>query len=200
MQDYSQELLYEALQLSESVFSEGEDVFQNVYDGEVSDYVIIEDIRNRIISETLEEGNIIYPEELDGFEDLGGEEAVRFFYDAEFNGSEGISQELEVPSELEDVVDVGDGSVSYEVEALPYLLIVEEAVHLSKEDTEFAQDYEDSVRQGSHEASVGDVSQSSDNTEAGSQEIGVEDGSENGSEDKISELEGIWQEVTGAEE
>jgi DNA-binding transcriptional regulator GbsR (MarR family) len=145
-----QEVLEEAVELSQAVFSSGQTYFESEYDGLLDEYIIIEDVRNRIESATMDIGDPVYPADLepfDSFESEGENYAGIFgmvepgmdlsgFADA-LDISEGYASKL--VGELEDaglVETSGNTSAKeyfYGEEALPYLMVLDEAERLVEE-------------------------------------------------------------------
>lgn len=194
------EVVYEAVELSGAVFSEGRDVFDSQYDGELDAYLLVEDVRNRIEVATMDSGEMVYPEDLPGFEELGGEEVVRQFY-----GLEG-GRDVDLPGILyeEGLVEETREGVFYGENALPYLLVVEEAERVLESSQELGGEVEESLEQYSVEAVDED---SEEELESEPVEAGVgDDGGDKEVDDevgedvdKVDELSRIWDDVAGSE-
>ncbi len=83
MTGLSDGVVSEAVELSEAVFSDGRESFEDSYDGEIDDYMLIQDLRNRIDEAMMDtDGKIPYMDDLPSFSDLGHDEDswARVFY------------------------------------------------------------------------------------------------------------------------
>lgn len=199
MTGLEEDVVYEAIELSGAVFSEGKDVFDREYDGRVEAHMLVEDMRNRIELATMDSGEMVYPEDLSGFDELGGEEVVREFYGFE------AGEDVELPEILyeEGLVEETREGVFYGENALPYLLVVDEAERVLESPQELGIEVEESFDEDSVEAVDED---SEEELESEPVELGVEgDGGDNeiGDEvgeggDKVDELSRIWDEVAGS--
>jgi hypothetical protein len=179
-------ILEEAIELSEAVLSEGRSYFENGYGGELETYMIVEDLRNRIEMATLDSGEMVYPEEVPGLEELGGREAAEVLR----------GNPLE-PGDYREVFE--DGEVNYTRDAFAYFLLFDEAKRLVEED--FSQGAggeveEDPVSESVKEEEV--YQEEVEDPEGGQEEseAGVEDRESGESEDKVEELERIWEDVS----
>jgi hypothetical protein len=145
MTEPGDEVVYEAAELSKAVFSSGEEVFRENYDGDAGNYMLVQDLRNRIEIATMDSGEMVYPEELESFEEFeaDSEEAVRFFY--------GVGEDYDLDQDLAEVfegsglVESSGGDFFYGENAFPYLLLVDEAERIVEGPVE--DDYEDPVEE-----------------------------------------------------
>lgn len=206
MSGLSDDVVYEAVELSEAVFSDGEAVFNRDYDGEIGAYMVVEDVRNRIEVATMDAGEMVYPEELLGFEELGGEEAVEIFYSIE------PGEDVDVPDVFLEagLVEEADGDIFYGENALPYLFLIDEAEKVFEPIYHDAEVIEPDEGPEYFEAEVldqgkEDPSFEKQEVEPGSgsrkDESDVSEGEEAVSveeEDKLEELSRIWDDVSGS--
>ena len=148
MSELNDDIAYEAVELSDAVFSRGREVFNEDYDGLVENYFVIEDLRNSIEAAMMDKGGEIpYMDELPSFSDLGYKETswVKVFDYLDPESSYGdladISEFTEghipnVVSKLEDEEMVNSvekqfsRDVFYGEKAFPYLRIISEAKRL----------------------------------------------------------------------
>jgi hypothetical protein len=192
------EILEEAVQLSEAVLSEGRSYFENGYSGELETYMIVEDIRNRIEMATLDSGEMVYPEDIPGLEELGGREAAEVLWENPFEPGD-----YKKVFEEHGVLEAEDGEVNYTRDAFAYFLLFDEAKRLVEED--FSQGTgggeetmveEEPVPEAVEEEEV--YQEEAEDPEGGQEEseVGVEDEEPDESEDKVEELERIWENVS----
>jgi len=214
MTDLDEDVLYEAVELSKAVFSSTENTFERDYDGDVEEYMLVEDMRNRIEIATLDSGGMIYPEKLPDFEELGGKEALKAFYSIR------QGEEVDVPEVFyeEGLVEGSENGVFYGENALPYLLVIDEAERIhapQKLDSEVLKPEHDDqelldaelVESESYSDTESDELNSKsprDEVEQSSQEPEEENNADNNEvdeeeeSDKVEELSEIWDNVTGS--
>jgi hypothetical protein len=188
------EILEEAIELSEAVLSEGRSYFENGYSGELETYMIVEDIRNRIEMATLDSGEMVYPEDIPGLEELGGREAAEVLRKKSLEPGD----YREVFKE-QGIIEVRDGEVNYTREAFAYFLLFDEAERLVEED--FSEGAGGEVEDeplpealGEEEAYNSEVEDSEGDQEE--VEGNAKDEEPGESEDKVEELERIWKDVS----
>jgi hypothetical protein len=194
------EILEEAVQLSEAVLSEGRSYFEHGYSGELETYMIVEDIRNRIEMATLDSGEMVYPEDVPSLEELGGEEAARVLRDNPLEP--GDYREV---FEEKGLVEVQEEEVNYTREAFAYFLLFDEAERLVEEgfsqgaggeveEDPVSEPVVEEVPVEEEKACQAEVEDSGGSQ--GEAEAGIEDEETEESEDKVEELERIWKDVS----
>lgn len=190
------EVLEEAVELSEAVLSDGQSYFEREYNGELETYMIVEDIRNRIEVATLDSGEMVYPEDIPDLEELGGLEAARVLRDNPLEPGD-----YREAFEEKGVVEAEEGEVRYTRDSFAYFLLFDEAERLVEE--EFREDAdeeictEDSLRPGAEVDRAGD--EKAYQEDSGNQEEDLEESNETSqeeSQDKVEELESIWEDVS----
>lgn len=209
MQDLDDEVVYEAVELSKAVFSTGDEVFGENYDGEVEAYMLIQDLRNRVEIATMDSGGMVYPENLENFEDFDAdaEKAVEFFYGV---GEEGYDPESELAEVFEEagLVEFSCGGVFYGENAFPYLMLLDEAERIVEGPVEegYVDPFEetageDELEEELLEETVDGSGESGDFTgeEAEDQEVS-ENNDDESEEDKFSRLQGIMEDSVDSED
>lgn len=151
-------VISEVVELAEAVFSDGDEYFENGYDGSVEDYIIINDLKNRIEEATMDAGEMAYPEELEPFDEFFGaaETSAAVFYHvspdmqlSDFSETLDISEshvssilgELEEYGLVESEGNTRGKEYFYGENALPYLMLFSEVDYLTADtDTEVVDD------------------------------------------------------------
>lgn len=203
--------LYEAVELSKAVFSEGKEVFEEDYDGDIEAYMLVQDVRNRVEVATMDSGKMVYPENLPDIDELGGIEDADIFYSL---GSQDY-EKSDLPERFfaEGLVEEENGDLFYGENAFPYLLLLDEAENIVEPESFEADvvetgDSRDSGEKDYFEAEVLEEDGSEDYSEedaevekSGSDEKIEEEVSGRVSrEDKVSELSEIWDDVAGSDD
>lgn len=160
MNGFSDDVVSEAVEISEAVFSDDRRVFEDEYDGEVDDYLLIRDLRSRIEEAMMDTDlGVPYMDELPSFEDFGydADSWAHVFYSVEPDVShEGLADvsgfsASHVSNVVEDFEQAGliesEGKERrkkyfYGENALPYLMVFQEAETVVEEaDEEVQEDF-----------------------------------------------------------
>lgn len=221
MDSFSDGVVPETVELSEAVLSQGREVFEEDYDGDIEAYMLVQDVRNRVEIATMDSGEMVYPEDLPGLDELGGVEAAEVFYSL---GSQGYEKD-DLPEGFfaEGLVEEESGDLFYGENAFPYLLVLGEAESIvepevvesgnSEEKDYLEAEVVDEGISDKEEVFETDAEVVESNSEEYSEDTGVEEpgSDETGGdkeessedishEDKVDELSRIWDGILGSDD